>query len=229
LRTPLAGLKTQVQVALAAADARVRENALRQSLVAVDRTTRLVRQLLALAKVDASVDVAATEDACVGEVIEEIVDALAPLAAERRGEVDPTLHGLTLRANRELLGLALRNLHENAVLHSPPGGRIAWGVLGGVTGVYVEDEGPGIPAAELELVTRRFFRGRHKSESGSGLGLAIVDLALRRSGGELRLINKKPHGLRAEVVMVEPAAAASLRQREAPTKMPSEQITVGLS
>ncbi|RTL85764.1 MAG: two-component sensor histidine kinase [Hyphomicrobiales bacterium] len=200
LRTPLAGLKTQAQVVIAAADPEARERALRQILLAVERTTRLVRQLLVLAKLDAGLDLERAEDVEVGELLEEIVDDLEPASKGRRVEVEPALCGTTVRANRELLTLALRNLHENAVIHTPSGGKVRWGAARAGAILFVEDEGPGIPEEELPLVTQRFFRGRHKSALGSGLGLAIVHLAVRRSGATLHLRNRDDtQGLRAEI------------------------------
>jgi two-component system sensor histidine kinase QseC len=72
--------------------------------------------------------------------------------------------------------------------------------------IAVEDEGPGIPPDELPLVTRRFFRGRHKSPAGSGLGLAIVELALRANGARLKLLNRTDrNGLRAEIFWPAPS------------------------
>ncbi len=203
LRTPLAGLKTQAQVAIAATDPAVRDGALRQILVAVERSTRLVRQLLVLAKLDAGLDLARAEDVRVWPVLKEIVADLETAAAGRRVELDAALRGVCVRANRELLTLALRNLHENAVLHTPQGGAVRWGAASGGAILFVEDDGPGIAEEELPHVTQRFFRGRHKSASGSGLGLAIVDLAVRRSGATLELRNRE-RGLRAEIRMAAP-------------------------
>ena len=200
LRTPLAGLKAQAQVAIAANDPTVKEAALRQILVAVDRTARLVRQLLALAKLDAGLDLDHEEDVRLSPVLEEIIEALKSTSGDHRVELDPALRRVSIRANRELIALALRNLHENAIVHTPSGGMVRWGVADGGASLFVEDEGPGISDEELPLMTQRFFRGRHKSASGSGLGLAIVDLAIRRSGAMLRLGNRADgRGLRAEI------------------------------
>jgi two-component system sensor histidine kinase QseC len=200
LRTPLAGLKTQAQVALTASDPLVKEGALRQILFAVDRTARLVRQLLALAKLDADLDFEHEEDLRFWVVLNEIIDAPETTSTDRRVEVDPALRCVYVRANRELLTLALRNLHENAIIHAPSGGAVRWGIARDGASLFVEDEGPGVPEEELPLLTQRFFRGRHKSKSGSGLGLAIVDMALKRIGAVLRLRNRTDGGgLRAEI------------------------------
>ena len=84
LRTPLAGLKTQAQVAIAATEPEVREGALRQILFAVDRTSRLVSQLLTLAKLDADLDLDDKEEIRVSDALRETIDALKLAAGERR-------------------------------------------------------------------------------------------------------------------------------------------------
>lgn len=206
LRTPLAGLKTQAQIAMAAADPAVKEGALRQILVSVDRTTRLVRQLLAMAKLDAGSQGDGFEDLIAGELLDEIIDGSRPAPDGIRIERDPDLYTLSIRADREMLKLALRNLHENAVGHMPGGGTVAWRAARGGNGVLVEDEGPGIPGEELPHVTQRFYRGRHKSSAGTGLGLAIAELAAERLGGRLDLKNRDDRaGLSAAVLLPGPS------------------------
>lgn len=219
LRTPLAGLRTQAQVAIGASDPAARELALRQILVAVDRTTRLVRQLLAMANLDARHDARCDAIVNLGCAIDEIV-ATVPGRDRIRVEVDPALNETTVTANAELLTLALRNLHENAVHHGSGTGTVCWRAesKADATVIAVEDEGPGIPPDELPLATRRFFRGRHKSPTGSGLGLSIVELALRANGARLNLVNRTDRtGLRAEIVWPAPSdKSAAQPQRPRP-------------
>jgi Signal transduction histidine kinase len=200
LRTPLAGLRTQVQVALAAKDPEIREAALRQTLVAADRTGRLVRQLLAMSALDAALGQGEAQDIVAGRAIEDVAASLGAAAAGVVVEIDPALYRTTVRMNRELFHLAVRNLHENAVQHSPAGGRVRWFLDDNANPpvIAVEDEGPGIPEDEIGLVTDRFFRGRHRSAVGSGLGLAIVAAALRHAKAPFTLRNRHDHpGLRA--------------------------------
>jgi two-component system sensor histidine kinase QseC len=200
LRTPLAGLKTQAQIAMATEDPAVRQGALQRIVLSVDRTTRLVRQLLALAKLDANGPAPAREALQAGALFDEITDSAPGTAQQVSISLDPALRSVTIRAGRELLTLALRNLHENAVQHSPAGGRIVWRATASGHGIAIEDEGLGIPEDEMALVTQRFFRGRHKSAIGTGLGLAIADAAARRLGASLRLSNRADRsGLRAEI------------------------------
>jgi two-component system, OmpR family, sensor histidine kinase QseC len=203
LRTPLAGLRTQAQVAIGTSDPDARGSALRQIMIAVDRTTRLVRQLLDIANLDALQNPRRDAHVNAGAIIEEMIES-QPAHDGLRVEVDPVLNWITLTANAELLLLALRNLFENAVQHTAPRGILRWTVerRPGEIVVAIEDEGPGIPPDELPLVTHRFYRGRHKTASGSGLGLAIAELALHANGARLNLVNRADHtGLRAEVIL----------------------------
>jgi two-component system sensor histidine kinase QseC len=204
LRTPLAGLKTQAQIAMTAADPATKAGALQQILVSVDRTSRLVRQLLAVARLDARADTERNDHVNVGQMLEDVAAALHPTSDQIRVILDPALHQTSLHTNLELLTMALRNLFENALQHMPNGGTARWSVQksSGRLLIALEDEGPGIPDEELSHVANRFFRGRHRSASGSGLGLAIVELALRRMNASLTLKNRSDRtGLRAEVSM----------------------------
>lgn len=191
LRTPLAGLKTQAQVAIATQDPEARARALRLIVISVDRTSRLVRQLLAIARIDAQDDVQRTDNVNLGETLDEIVSA-DPLSDSANVVLGPALYEISLATNRDLLTSALRNLHENSIQHINSNGIVMWDAahVGSTLVITLEDDGPGIPESELTLVTSRFFRGRHKSHYGSGLGLSIVQLAADKLGGALSLKNR---------------------------------------
>lgn len=196
LKTPLAGLKTQAQVALASHDGDVHENALRQIAAGVDRTSRLVRQLLDLSSVESSDRASGIADVDIANVIARIA-AESPSGTERisiRNDVEGSI-----RLNAVLLTLAIRNLVENALVHST--GTVCVGISRAAGGILieVEDDGPGIDEDELPRVTDRFFRGRSKSAAGSGLGLSIAKEAASRLGGNLSLHNRAPSGLRASL------------------------------
>jgi signal transduction histidine kinase len=97
----------------------------------------------------------------------------------------------------------IENLLENAARHGRPSGRVRLRVAANGSGaeVMVEDDGPGIPHAERERVTRRFARGPGATAAGSGLGLSIVDAEARRHGGGLTLSDSTLGGLRAQVTI----------------------------
>jgi two-component system sensor histidine kinase QseC len=186
LRTPLAGLKTQAQVALAAEDPKVVRGALEHIVAAVDRSTRLVRQLLTIAKLDADVADAPRSRVEVGSLLSEIVSS-TPTNAATIVTIDASARDMVLETNADCLQLALRNLHENAVQHTRKG-RIVWTAR--ANSLSVEDEGPGIAPDEIDKLGNRFFRGRSRSPVGSGLGLAIVKLALAKVGAEFTISNR---------------------------------------
>jgi two-component system, OmpR family, sensor histidine kinase QseC len=204
MRTPLAGLKTQVQVAVKASDPKMRNAALSQMLKGVDRTSRLVRQLLAMSRLDAST-------ARNADHWTDLKAALLDVTMNIGRELDPGRVALgasvcrrSIAIDRELFDLAVCNLLENALQLSPGNGTVRLSVIPDdqEAKICIEDDGPGIPADELELVVKRFYRGRYKTATGSGLGLAIVRAALDCAGAELRLCRPDGgRGLRAEIVL----------------------------
>ncbi|WP_013504582.1 sensor histidine kinase [Rhodopseudomonas palustris] len=199
LRSPLTALKTQAQVALAANDPVVSRAALQQILLAVDRATRLVRQLLTLARLDAHAEIDDRTRVPMRPLIEEVVRA-TPRAGGIEVTIGDDLRDVVWNGNRECLELAIRNLHENAVQYMPGGGEVRWRTGESPRDIVVEDTGPGVAADELDKIGQRFFRGRNKSVVGSGLGLAIASLAVERSGAGLHLGNRTDRsGFRAEI------------------------------
>lgn len=216
LRTPLAGLRMQTQIAMTATESGVRDAALRQIMFSVDRATRLVRQLLTIARLDSESHAPLTP-VRIGDVLKEMLEALPPADSEADVIIDPVLQLTVATTNHDALLLAVRNLHENAVRHMPQRGTVRWSSEHTAEGtvLFVEDTGPGIADDEFDLVTNRFFRGRNKTALGSGLGLSIVTLALRAGGAQLRLLNRTDtSGLRAEILWPSsrPPASAGLQR-----------------
>lgn len=192
LRTPLAGLKTQAQIAVATRETAVRERALNQILSAVDRTSRLVSQLLALARLDAETRPAVPERTPVGAMIQEALE-LSRSAGAARVEVAPEVRSAAVLAPRESLLLMFRNLLENALEHTPPHGVVVWRLGAGGSTLELVDEGPGASEAELPRFTQRFFRGAAKvaTGDGAGLGLAIAAAAAEQCGAVLSFENRR--------------------------------------
>lgn len=204
LRTPLAGLRTQVQVALAAKDQDTREAALRNAIIAVDQTTRMTRQLLALAKIETGNELVRQEWINAGERLDVIVRELGSVGRPPALDVSADLEQLKILVNPDAFHMAARNLSENALQHSPPGGLVRWTLVreNGTASIGVEDVGPGLDDDEMELVTQRFYRGRHKRGIGSGLGLAIAKTALEKDSLALHLERRTPGpGLRASIIV----------------------------
>lgn len=208
LKTPLAGLRTQAQVASIAPDAETRNHALSRLVAGVDRSDRLVRQLLAMAATEAEAESGAGAAPRPGAaVLSDCVQDLTMLAAGRG--VKLAVHddgGSWISRQPAFLALALRNLIENAIHASPPGATVD------ITArrqddrirLRIEDRGPGIAAGDRDRVTERFYRGSGRPVSGSGLGLAIVVAAAGRMQGTLTLAPRPAGGERAELSL--PAA-----------------------
>ena len=200
LQTPLAGLRTHAQIALISHDEAVREKSLRRIQTSVDRTSRLVRQLLDLAREEAALN---SDPAWVPlrEVVGAIADELGP-AVERADvsiRVAPKADYAEVFIDEASLTLALRNLIENAVNHSPRGAMVGVNAefKDGKACVAVLDSGTGISPQEIRDVKGRFVRGSREKSHGSGLGLSIVELIATRSDGSLELSNRPGRGLRA--------------------------------
>ena len=198
LRTPLSGLKTQAEVALRTDSAETRTAALTRIATAVNRTSRLVRQLLAMGEAEASGTGAGAPVRLAPLLRENLAEQAARLSAKGgRMVLDRSTDIVELAANETLLALALRNLVENAVSHSPAGGTVT--VRWSGEAVVVEDEGPGMSEEDMRRATDRFFRGSNRTSVGSGLGLAIVNVCAEKLGGRLTLSRRETAGLRAEL------------------------------
>ena len=210
LKTPLAGLKTQAQIAAMAPDEPTRRTALARLERGVDRTDRMVRQLLDMAMVEAEGEAQGQTAVPLAEVISEVVDDLTPLAQGRALRIvqEGAKAGPLVAEHRYLVAAALRNLIENALQASPDGGDVQVSLQKeGTTWVCaVLDRGPGIAASDRQHVTDRFFRGAGVQTGGSGLGLAIVTAAMARMGGTLRLAPREGGGEVAELVMHDTAS-----------------------
>ncbi|MCP5277873.1 MAG: sensor histidine kinase N-terminal domain-containing protein [Thiobacillus sp.] len=215
LRTPLAALQVQAQVAHMARDETTRNHAVDQVLAGVTRATHLVEQLLRLARLDPMDSLADAAPCPLAPLAEQVAESLRPQARARDIVLDILVPGgLVLRADADLLGLALRNLLENAMRHGSEAGRVEVGADEGAEGtpggarLWVRDDGPGVPQGELARLTERFYRGREVSAEGNGLGLAITQRIAKLHGAELRLENLAGGGFQATLAF---PAALSVR------------------
>jgi len=174
--------------------------ALRSCLEEVERLTTLVEELLMLARIDAGQERGPGQPVALAALVRDTIARMEAPARE---------HGIALsyagavaddvQVNHAALGLVLRNLLENALKFSPPGGRIEIGLerKEGAVLLTVAAQGPGIAAAELPYVFDRFFRGtgaRASEVAGVGLGLALSQSIMRAGGGTITAANRPGGG-----------------------------------
>ena len=203
LRTPLAALRIQAQVAMRSTELEVRHAALENVLRGVDRATRIVEQLLTLARVDPESTVAGYKQVDLASLVAPVMRDLAPQAHAKQIEISLEESNVCKVLGDEVqLSLLLRNLLDNAIRYTPVGGRVTVSALN-LDGIRLEvrDTGPGIPAAEREQVLQRFYRITGSGEEGSGLGLSIVSRIAELHGASLELKdNEAGQGLLVRVI-----------------------------
>lgn len=188
LRTPLAALAAQAQVALRARDAEERRHAIDQLIASSRRSARLVDQLLTLARVDPT----GTMPAGTVELdwlAQQVCAINGPLAVENGVTLELDTMHTVVTGDADMLRIMLRNLVDNAIRYTPAGGRVAVSVTERT--VSVADSGPGIPAEERERVFDRFHRLAGQEKEGSGLGLSIVARIAELHCAKVRLAEGK--------------------------------------
>ncbi len=211
LRTPIAAIRMQAQVAQGASDDAERRAALAATIAGCDRATRLVEQLLQLARLEA--DAADAEEragersqADLAAVAVQQVQELYGQAKPRgqRIELERPEQAVPVPISATLAAVLLRNLLDNALRYSPDGASVRLRVEGPAPGraarLSVEDSGPGLDDAAIARLGERFFRVLGSGRSGSGLGWSIVQRLARLH--DLRLdIDRSPAlgGLRVQV------------------------------
>lgn len=190
LRTPVAAIKAQAQVARGATDPQERLRALDQAIAGCDRTSHLIDQLLTLARLDIA-DADHREPCALRALVAEVMAEIAPTALNKGVQLE-LIEGaeITTDGLPTLLRIMLRNLLDNAVRHTPAGTLVRVEMTGATPPcITVTDNGPGLPAEELEKISRRFYRPLETKASGSGLGLSIVQriVEIHRASMEIGL------------------------------------------
>jgi two-component system OmpR family sensor kinase len=192
LRTPLTAVALQLQVLERVPVGAEREQALGRLKAGIERSTRLVQQLLQLARQDAGATDRPMTKVDLAAVAREVIVEHAPQAQARGIDLGLDASPAELQGDPEALRVALGNLVDNAVRYAPAGGKVDVRVRTEAGRVVAEviDTGPGIPAAERERVFDRFHRGE-AGGTGSGLGLAIVREIARRHGATVELRDRE--------------------------------------
>lgn len=189
LRTPIAAIRAQAQVALGEVDAELRRHALHATLEGCDRATRLVAQLLTLSRLEAGAEGAAV-DVDLSELVRRVVADEAPqgLRKQQAIEVDSAVQ-CRVKGDATLLAVLTRNLVDNALRYSPARATVRITVQTGeaVVRLRVEDSGPGISDADMQRLGERFFRVLGSGEGGSGLGWSIVRRIAAAHGASIQV------------------------------------------
>lgn len=201
LRTPLAGLISQTEMAMQEHEPQAVHARLNKVHKSAQRSAHLVHQLLSLARTEAEVTPVPVD---VAALAREVAREWTPRALA--AGIDLGYEGedhLQVRADRVLLREALNNLIDNALLYCPHSASVTLRVRAIGSGhcvLEVEDNGPGVAAADLSHLFERFWRAS-EMPGGCGLGLAIVAEIAQRHGGSVQALSVAPQGLRVRLTL----------------------------
>jgi len=204
LRTPLASISGFVETLRGPArnDAVARDNFLQIMQNQTARMARLIDDLLSLSRLEMKPYLPPGVMVDVRQVVESVIDSLAPLARESGVVVERSLgdRPIEARGDRDELFQVFENLLENACKYGQAGGRVVVSVdkaEDAEVAVTIRDFGPGIPEEHIPRVTERFYRvdvDNSRAQKGTGLGLAIVKHIMTRHNGRLTIRSKPGEG-----------------------------------
>ncbi|QNN76886.1 sensor histidine kinase [Pseudoxanthomonas mexicana] len=201
IRTPLAALRAQAQLALDEDDPREMRRGLLKVERNASRLTRLVNQLLSDAMVMHRADVRRFEEFDLVDVIKRAMRDAVPMSGDVQVGFISSMARAPMRGDAVLLGEAIKNLIDNAIRHGTPEAlgpdaevEVALHEHNDLYALTVADRGPGIDIVNRERIFERFERGDTQS-SGAGLGMAIVSRVVSSHGGTIELIDREGGGL----------------------------------
>ena len=189
LRTPLTALKLQIQLAERAKTPEAQHKAFSRLHEGIERATRLVQQLLTIARLDPD----ATQKPFVAVALEKVLqsthDELSVVAEQKAITITTDLQATTVNGMEDALKLLVTNLTDNAIRYTPEGGKIRLRVtqVNNRAIIEISDNGPGIAAEERDRIFDRFYRALGTKTQGHGLGLAIVKRIVELHQGEIRV------------------------------------------
>ena len=203
LRTPIAAVRLQLQLLERAGEEAQRQSALAELRKGVARAQHLVEQLLQLSRLGPEAPPLQRQPVPLAELVRSTVAQFSARAENQRVDLGAIVQGeCFIGGDVQHLTILLNNLIDNALGHTPPGGRVdvsAW-QDGNHPCLMVVDSGPGIAPAERERVFDRFYRTANGSSGGSGLGLAIVKAVAASHGAEVVLDEAPAGGLCVRVL-----------------------------
>ncbi|MBW8303198.1 MAG: hypothetical protein K0M78_04510 [Brevundimonas sp.] len=212
-RTPQAGLRVQAQVAANATDPETRARALQHILASVDRTAALVTRLLEMARADEAAEQPLRRRwAPLAELVRtDISGCRVPV------EVSEAATAVHLHVDPDRVSALFGNLLANACAHARSLVRIDLDRSGAWPTLTIDDDGPGVPQADLPKLGRRFYRGPDAQPGGSGLGLSIVETTATAHGLAVTYGLSPLGGLRVTVSFASPDTIRARPHLEATT------------
>lgn len=195
LKTPLAALSAQTQVALRAATDKEKKEALLKVLSGVRRSTHVVQQLLTLSRMEPEAGLTETHQVNIAKEAAEVAGMLAPEAINKNIELELLAPDskACIEGNATAIAILIRNLTDNAIRYSPNDSMVTINIEENDKNVFltVTDNGPGIPEKLRKRVFERFYRVLGNNTTGSGLGLSIVQQIVKLHQGEIKLRTPK--------------------------------------
>ncbi len=209
LRTPLTSIRSVGEVALQKPmDKKSSQEAIGSMLEETERLTRLVDNLLILARGDAGKTKLVTRSLDINVLVKEVVEELRVLAEEKNQTLSASFRAPVMAlSDEQTLRLAVSNTLHNAIRYTPKGGGVEISTGSAENGkvvIDIVDNGPGIPKSERSKVFERFYRidkARSRAEGGAGLGLAIARWAVEVNGGAIAFLDKKGQGTYCRIVL----------------------------
>jgi two-component system sensor histidine kinase QseC len=193
LRTPLAGIRIQAQIAQRTQDPQQQQKALSSIIKTIDRSTRLVQQLLSFSRLTQRRTNAECSNIVLSEILKSVIESHHPLLEKHQIslslDIDASIQSVKIASHGNHLATLFDNLYINALNHTPQNGMIflSLTLVGKQLSFVIEDSGPGIPESEYESVVVPFQKSQNSRLKGSGLGLAICNRISSLHGGKLIL------------------------------------------
>ncbi|MCI5850306.1 MAG: ATP-binding protein [Sutterellaceae bacterium] len=189
LRTPLTAIKLQAQLARRARTPEALDRALGRLDEGISRATRLIEQLLIIARLDPDAARHPFESVPLGSLLLTVQHDLEPIASGKQITVDAEPSDAEAFGMRDALLLMVTNLADNALKYTPEGGRIVLSSASEGNSVFIRvaDNGPGIPVKDRKRIFERFYRALGTHVPGNGLGLAIVQRIVELHHGTIEV------------------------------------------
>lgn len=214
LKTPLAALSTQTQVALKTDTPQDRNQALLKVLGGVNRCTHVVQQLLTFSRMCPEAGLQEPEEVNLTKQAIDVAAMLAPEAIAKNVELELTHPEETVAiiGNATAIGILIRNLVDNAIRYGKENGQVTINLshTSANATIRVIDDGPGIPEELRQRVFERFFRVIGNRSTGSGLGLGIVQQIVKLHKAKIQLLTPADHpGLEVQITFPKHLSPAS--------------------